>query len=77
MCIVHQIRLFILSGWQTFRLSSRGRYDYESEEVRNLRREMFSLPQGGTGDAANMHHDRLMVGRDMRAGLKKITLTNG
>lgn len=77
MCIVLQIKTFFLSGWQTFRMSSRGKYDYESEEVGAIRREMFSQPSGRLGDTLNMHRDRMMVGRDMRAGFNKIELTNG
>lgn len=77
MCIVLQIKMFFLSGWQTFRASSKGKYDYESEAVGDIRREMFSQPLGRMGDTLNMHRDRMMVGRDIRAGFNKIVLANG
>ena len=77
MCIVHHIKMFFFSGWRTFRLSAKGEYSGESEEVGAIRREMFSQPSDRLGDTLNMHHDRMMVGRDMRAGLNKIVLTNG
>lgn len=77
MCIVHHIKLFFFSGWNTFRSSAKGEYSGESEAVGAIRREMFSQPTGRLGDTLNMHRDRMMVGRDMRAGFNKIVLANG
>ena len=77
MCMFLQVKMFFINGWRTFRLSSKGEYDYESEAVKDIRHEMFSPSSGSIGDAYNMHRDLMMVGRDMRAGLNKIALTNG
>ena len=51
MCIVHHIKLFFFSGWNTFRSSAKGEYSSESEAVGAIRREMFSQPTGRLGDA--------------------------
>ena len=77
MCIVYHIKLFFYSGWRTFRSSAKGEYEGTSEAVDAIRREMFSQPSGRMGDTINMQRDRMMVGRDMRAGFKKIVLANG
>mgnify|MGYP003571253340 CR=1 FL=1 len=77
MCILDYVKEFVSCGWSTFRTSSKGKYNGESEAVGKIRREMFSQPSGRLNDVKNMQHDREMVGRDMRAGFNKIVLSNG
>lgn len=77
MCMTESFKMFFLGGFRTFRSAAKGNYDGESEAVGAIRREMFSQPSGRMGDSLNMHRDRMMVGRDMRAGFNKIVLTNG
>ena len=41
MCIIKGIKHFMSNGAKTFRSASSGKYDVESDSVKEIRREMF------------------------------------
>ena len=74
MCIIKGIKHFMSNGAKTFRSASSGKYDVESDSVKDIRREMF---ENSKSDSVNLRSDREKIGRDMRNGFNKVVMKNG
>lgn len=77
MCIINEIKSFVVNGAETLRKASKGRYDLQTEEVEEMRRELFERPSSRIDDAINLRRDRYNVSRDVRVSFDKLILNNG
>lgn len=67
-----RIKMFIEKGIRVLRSASRGRYDHDSEAVREIRREMMDSPSSLRTDRQNLVADKHRVAADVRVSFNKI-----
>ena len=76
MCIVKNMHRFVTNGVKVFRSASAGRYNEESESVKELKQELMEA-SSFRQDAANLREDRRRVGHDVRKSFNELILDNG
>lgn len=72
-----KVKSFLANGIKTWRAALGNRYNVQSKEVKDMRRELFSAPSGRAADANQLRHDWSMVSRDVRVSFGKLVLNNG
>lgn len=77
MCIINEIKSFVSNGADTLRKASRGRYDIQTDEVKEMRRELFEESSNCVDDAAKLRKDRENISLDVRVSFNKLILNNG
>lgn len=77
MCIIDDIKSFVSNGAEVLRKASKGRYDLQTDEVKEMRRELFEASSGRADDAAKLRKDKENVSRDVRVSFNKLVLGNG
>jgi len=68
---------FIFNGAKTFRIAASGKYDFESDSVKQIRKEMLGKKSTRSSDLENLKHDQKMISGDFRSGFNKLVLNNG
>ena len=76
MCIVKNMHRFVTNGVKVFRSASAGRYNEESESVKELKQELMEA-SSFRQDTANLREDRRRVGHDVRKSFNELILDNG
>jgi hypothetical protein len=61
---------FIKNGMATFRSASQGHYDYMSDELKALRKDMFLDKL--KSDKENLYSDRKSIEKDFRRAFNKV-----
>ena len=77
MGIINVIKSFVSNGAETLRKASKGHYDFQTEDVKKMRRELFDKTSGRVDDAVNLRVDRDNINHDVRVSLDKLVLNNG
>lgn len=77
MCIINEIKSFVSNGAETLRKASHGRYDSQTDEVKEMRRELFEKTSSRLDDAISLRKDRNNIRHDVRTSLDKLILKNG
>lgn len=62
----------VSNGVRAWRMSSSGRYETSSYELKEIRREMMDNEGGFSKDRQNLHGDRMRVASDVRESFNKI-----
>lgn len=75
--ILKQIWTFILNGIHVFKLSVKGQYRQESEEMTRIRKEILDDCSNRHTDKENLINDRKKIASDMHKALNKTVLTHG
>lgn len=68
-------RQFIKDSVNVLRAASVGRYEHDSEAVREIRREMMGCTSSLKADRENLARDRRRVAADVRTSFIRITQT--
>ena len=74
MGIMGNIRTFVRNGVSALRSASSGKYNEESDIVREYRNELDERTSGRSLDMQNLMQDRRKVENDVRVSFKKIAL---
>lgn len=74
MGIMSNIRTFVRNGVSTLRSASSGKYNEESDIVREYRNELDERTSGRYIDMQNLMQDRRKVENDVRVSFNKIAL---
>ncbi|WP_443702372.1 hypothetical protein [Prevotella sp.] len=74
MGIMGNIRTFVRNGVSALRSASSGKYNEESDIVREYRNELDERTSGRSLDMQNLMQDRRKVENDVRMSFKKIVL---
>ena len=77
MCIIKVITSFISIGAKTFRVAASGKYDFESDSIKQIRKEMLEKDSTRSSDLENLKRDQKMISGDVRSGFNKLVLKNG
>ena len=77
MCIINEIKNFVSQGADTLRKSSKGLYNIESDEVKEIRREIFEETSTRADDAVKLRKDMEHIRSDVRVSFNKLILGNG
>ena len=77
MCIINEIKNFVSQGADTSRKSSKGLYNIESDEVKEIRRELFEETSTRADDAVKLRKDMEHIRSDVRVSFNKLILGNG
>lgn len=77
MCVIKELSRFLKRGATTFHDASRGRYHEESEEILELRKEIFGKESRRSDDRQNVLKDRKAIEKDVRKSFDKLALKNG
>lgn len=76
MRVKNELLRFLRNGTSVFREASKGRYNYESEAVSNLKKEVFKEKER-IDDKINLLNDRKKIEGDIRKAFNEIVLNNG
>ncbi len=74
MGIMGNIRTFVRNGVSALRSASSGKYNEESDIVREYRNELDERTSGRSLDMQNLMRDRRKVENDVRVSFNKIAL---
>ncbi len=74
MNIFYLFYLFFANGVKTFRSAAIGKYDGESDVMKQIREDMMN---NSSSDSDNLRHDWQNVGRDVRNSFNKLSAQNG
>lgn len=77
MCMFKEFGRFVMRGVITFRSASRGQYRIETDDVNEIRKELFGIESHRSDDRRNLQRDRKTIERDVRMSFNKLTLQNG
>lgn len=78
MCIFKEIGKFLNNGASVFNQASKGQYTRELEEVRSIKKEIFTREEGSfSADKRNLAKDRENVNNDIRKSFEELVLNNG
>ena len=75
--ILKQKWTFISNGIHVFKLSVKGQYRQESEEIIRIRKEVLEDCSNRHTDKENLINDRKKIASDMHKALNKTVLTHG
>lgn len=75
--ILKQMWTFISNGIHVFKLSVKGQYRQESEEIIRIRKEVLEDCSNRHTDKENLINDRKKIASDMHKALNKTVLTHG
>lgn len=73
MCVINVILNFISTGAKTLHDAALGVYTHESEDVREIREELFGQEMS---DAEHVRQDWRMMARDARVAIDKLKLAH-
>lgn len=77
MTIFKQMWNFISNGMHIFRLSVKGQYAQESEEIKKIKKEVLDNSSNRHTDKENLIEDRKKIASDMHKAINKTILTHG
>lgn len=75
MCILNEIKRFISNGSKTFRDAASGKYDGDSQTVKDIRKEMLR-DKTKSDDCNGLKKDRKNVASDIRGAFNKLSVNN-
>ena len=73
MCVINVILNFVSNGARTLHDAALGRYTHESEDVKEIRQELFEQEMS---DAEHVRQDWRMIARDSRVTIDKLKLAH-
>lgn len=79
MCILKEVKRFIVNGALTFREASQGRYKQKSEAISAMREELFNDEEqtGFATDRKNLLRDKQKIQGDIRKSFNNYVLNHG
>ena len=77
MCILNEIRSFVINGKRTLNEAASGRYNVQNESVIEIRHEIFDSVSGLRDDMKALHQDRRNVNADIRTAFEKVVTRHG
>lgn len=73
MCVINVILNFVSNGAKTFHDAALGVYTHESEDVKEIREELFGQEMS---DAEHVRQDWRMIARDARVAIDKLKVAH-
>ncbi len=77
MCIMNEIKAFVANGKRTFNDAAKRRYSMQTDDVIELRKEIFGRVTSRNDDLKALQHDRRNISADIRIAFDKLVLNNG
>ena len=77
MCMLNEIRSFVTKGKRTLNDAAKGRYSVQTEDVVEIRREIFGSVSGLRDDMKALQQDRRNVNADIRTAFEKVVTRHG